>query len=157
VKQDPTYHFRKPEKGEESLILELVRTVLSDYGLKTDPEGTDRDISDIDQYYFSRGGWFSVIETGGKIIGSYGIYRIDDSICELRKMYLMKAYQGRGLGKRMMDEALKKAKDMGFSEMILESNSILKNALALYRKYGFEEYKPEHLSDRCDLTMKRKI
>lgn len=151
------FHFRKPDKGEESLILELVGTVLSDYGLKTDPDETDQDISDIDQYYFRRGGWFSVIETEGKIIGSYGIYRIDDSVCELRKMYLLKSFQGQGLGRKMMDEALKKAKELGFSEMILESNSVLKNALVLYRKYGFEEYKPGHLSNRCDLTMKRKI
>jgi putative acetyltransferase len=151
------FRLRKAEKGEEKLIIELVRIVLSDHGLKTDPDGTDLDISDISSHYFNRGGWFSVLEKDGKIIGSYGIYPVNDSVCELRKMYLLKDYQGLGFGKKMMMEALKKAREMGYLEMILESNRVLKKALALYRKFGFEEYAPEHLSDRCDLTMKRKI
>ena len=149
--------LRKVKKGEEKLVFDLVRTVLSDFGLKTDPEGTDHDISDIYQHYFRRGGWFSVIEKDGKIIGSYGIYPVNDVICELRKMYLLKEFQGQGLGRKMMEEALSRARELGYTEMILESNTVLKRALALYRKYGFEEYSPEHLSDRCDLTMKRKI
>jgi putative acetyltransferase len=151
------YHLRKAESGEEDKIFELVKTVLSDYGLKTDPKGTDQDLSDIDRYYFNQDGWFSVIDQEGRIIGSYGIYRINDSVCELRKMYLLNEYQGQGLGKRMMEDALKKARELGYSEMILESNSVLTKALGLYRKYGFMVYTPAHLSDRCDLTMKRKI
>lgn len=151
------HQLRKAESGEEEKVFELVKTVLADYGLRTDPRGTDQDISDFNKYYFNQGGWFSVIENDGRIIGSYGIYHINDSICELRKMYLLKDYQGQGLGKGMMEDALKKARDLGYSEMILESNSILTKALGLYRKYGFESYTPEHLSDRCDLSMKRKI
>ncbi len=151
------FQLRKFKKGEEKSVFELVKTVLADYGLKTDPAGTDLDLSDIDLHYFSRGGWFSVIENEGKIIGSYGIYPVNDIVCELRKMYLLKEFHGQGLGKRMMEEALIQARELGYTEMILESNSLLKNALALYRKYGFEEYAPDHLSDRCDITMKRKI
>jgi len=150
-------NLRKAESGEENTIFELVKTVLAEYGLRTDPQGTDKDISDINKYYFSNGGWFSVIEKDGMIIGSYGIFRINDNICELRKMYLLNEYQGQGLGKLMMEDALKKAGELGYSEIILESNRVLIKALGLYRKYGFVEYTPTHLSNRCDLTMKRKI
>jgi hypothetical protein len=34
--------------------------------------------------------------------------------------------------------------------MILETASALKEAIALYKSYGFAEYTPDHLSSRCD-------
>ena len=37
--------------------------------------------------------------------------------------------------------------------MFLESNQVLKKALGLHKKYGFEQIIAEHLSDRCDLAM----
>jgi len=72
-------------------------------------------------------------------------------------MYLKKEYQGRGLGKLMMEDALIKAKRLGFKKMVLETNSVLKEAIELYRKYGFKNFAPAHLSDRCDCAMERDL
>ncbi len=72
-------------------------------------------------------------------------------------MYLLPELKGRGLGKTMMDDAIAVAKSLGFVEMTLETNSCLKEALALYRKYGFMEFTPSHLSDRCDLAMRKAL
>jgi putative acetyltransferase len=149
-------NLRKAKRGEESEIMNLVKSVLSDYGLKTDPV-TDQDISDLDQEYFYKNGWFSVLENSNKIIGTYGIYRIDKKICELRKMYLLPAYQGKGLGKFLLAEALKKAKELGYTEIILETNKVLDKAISLYGKNGFVEYKPAHLCDRCDFAMRKEL
>jgi len=150
------FNIRKADRGEETEIMNLVKSVLSDYGLKTDPI-TDQDISDLEQDYFNINGWFAVLENNSKIIGTYGIYRIDNKICELRKMYLLPAYQGQGLGKLLLAEALKKAKELGYSEMILETNKVLDKAISLYSKNGFVEYQAEHLCDRCDYAMRRKL
>ena len=72
-------------------------------------------------------------------------------------MYVLPSYQGKGHGKRMLDAAIEKAKAFGYSQMTLESNNILDKALGLYKKYGFEEYLPDHFSDRCNLAMKLKL
>lgn len=149
--------LRKADNTDQHNIFLLVKTVLSDYGLKTDPERTDKDISDLDLYYFKNKGWFAVIEDKGKIIGSYGIYHIDDYTCELRKMYLLPGFQGQGLGKLMMQDAIHRAEKLGYNEMILETNKVLDKAIGLYKKYGFTEFVPEHLSSRCDLAMKKHI
>ena len=87
-------NLRKANKEDESRIMDLVKSVLSDYGLKTNPQETDKDLSDLEEYYFKRSGWFAVIEKDNEIIGSYGIYKIDRKTCELRKMYLLHDYQG---------------------------------------------------------------
>ncbi|MCE5347770.1 MAG: GNAT family N-acetyltransferase [Bacteroidales bacterium] len=151
------YNLRKANKGDESKIMEVVKTVLSDYGLKTNPDETDRDICDLENYYFNRNGWFAVIENDREIIGSYGIFMIDKKSCELRKMYLLKDYQGQGLGKILMDNAINKAKELGYSIMVLETNKLLGKAISMYEKYGFVQYSPSHLSDRCDFAMRKKL
>jgi putative acetyltransferase len=87
-------NLRKAEKKDESSIMYLVTSVLSDYGLKTNLNKTDIDLSNIDNYYFKTNGWFAVLEDNGQIIGSYGLIKISESICELRKMYLLNNYQG---------------------------------------------------------------
>jgi putative acetyltransferase len=36
--------------------------------------------------------------------------------------------------------------------MVLETASVLKEAVALYRRYGFQPYQAEHVASRCDQT-----
>ncbi len=132
-------------------ITNLVYEVLKEYNLKPDPAGTDADIRDIEQSYFERGGAFYVLEDeDGSIIGAYGLYPVDRQTCELRKMYLYSSYRGKGLGKLLLEDALSKARQFGFKRMTLETASVLKEAISLYKNYGFVEYHPEHLSSRCD-------
>jgi putative acetyltransferase len=132
-------------------ITDLVYGVLKEYGLKPDPACTDADIKDVESSYFGRGGTFFVLETeDGSIIGAYGLYPIYEQTCELRKMYLHKAYRGKGIGRYLLEDALSKARQLGFERMILETASVLKEAIALYKSYGFIEYDPQHMSSRCD-------
>lgn len=132
-------------------LTRLVYGVLKEYGLKPDPACTDDDIKDIESSYFNRGGTFHVLEAeDSSIIGAYGLYPMDGRTCELRKMYLDKAHRGKGLGKFLLEDALSKAKQCGFERMILETASVLKEAIALYKSYGFIEYNPPHMSNRCD-------
>jgi len=132
-------------------IARLVYGILKEYGLKPDPACTDADIKDIESSYFDRGGMFFVLEAeDGSIVGAYGLYPMDEQTCELRKMYLDKAYRGKGLGKFLLEDALSKARQHGFGIMILETASVLKEAIALYKSYGFVEFSPPHMSSRCD-------
>ena len=150
-------NLRKAKKVDESKIMDLVKSVLSDYGLKTNPQETDKDLSDLKNYYFSKNGWFAVLEKEWEIIGSYGIFKIDEKTCELRKMYLLKNFQGKGLGKLIREDALKKARELGYSVIVLETNKLLDRAIALYSKYGFVQYIPNHFSDRCDFAMRKEL
>ena len=132
-------------------ILRLVFDVLKEYDLKPDPASTDADLKNIESSYFERGGTFLVLEKkDGSIVGAYGLYPMEKHTCELRKMYLHKAYRGQGLGKVLLEDALSRARQFGFRRIVLETASVLKEAIALYISYGFEEYQPDHLSDRCD-------
>lgn len=143
--------MRPADNRDCDSIIRLVYGILKEYGLKPDPDCTDVDLRDIESSYHKRGGAFFVLETqDGSIIGAYGLYPIDQRTCELRKMYLDKAHRGKGLGRFLLEDALSKARRLGFEKMVLETASVLTEAIALYKSYGFVEYNPPHMSSRCD-------
>lgn len=126
-------------------------TVLGEYGLKPDPDGTDADLNDIERSYVARGGTFCVLEEeDGLLVGAYGLYPVEGRTCELRKMYLGRTHRGRGLGRLLLEDALACARELGFATVTLETASVLKEAITLYRRYGFVPCPSDHLAARCD-------
>lgn len=143
--------IRKARNSDSVEIKKLVFSILREYGLQSEPLKTDSDLDDIEGTYFERGGMFYVLEDDApSIIGTAGLYAVDRSTCELRKMYLEKMYRGIGIGKELIEVIVIKAKELGFNVMVLETASVLKEAVGLYTNYGFKEYQPGHLSRRCD-------
>ncbi|MGB0721643.1 MAG: GNAT family N-acetyltransferase [Gammaproteobacteria bacterium] len=145
--------LRDYRPGDESAVLALVEAALTPYALPMKLQSTDRDVQDIKAHYDDRGGLFRILEDKGRVVGSYGLFPLENGDCELRKMYLLPEYKGRGLGKRLLEEALERAPALGFKRVELESNSCLTEAMTLYRRYGFTPYTPDHYSDRCDCAM----
>ncbi len=117
--------YRLAKNGDEKEVLKVIGEALSKYGLSLEPNGADFDVSDIEKYYLNNSGWFEVVLDDNKIIGSVGVYHIDDNECELRKMYLLEGYQGKGIGKKLMDDALNMARELGYKVMTLQTNSLL--------------------------------
>jgi putative acetyltransferase len=131
----------------------VVFGVLKEYGLVPDPGSTDKDLDSIESYYSENGGYFGVVEELNYIVATIGLYRVDETTCELRKMYVLPNFRGKGLGKNLMEFALKKAKEMGFKRVVLETASPLKEAIGLYKRFGFQEFEPKHMALRCDQAM----
>jgi putative acetyltransferase len=145
--------LRPASNNDREGIEALVFGTLREFGLAPDPAETDADLSDIELAYRGRGGCFDVLVTDrGQIVGTIGLYPISKTTCELRKMYLDKAVRGQGLGRRLLDHALAKARELGFTRVILETANVLKAAVVLYERYGFQQYTADHQSCRCDRT-----
>ena len=145
--------MRPATNADAAAVRALVFGVLGEYGLKPSPTDTDADLFDIEASYFSRGGRFDVLSNAsGGIIGTVALFPIDERTVELRKMYLRGDARGRGHGRRMLEHAIKQAKRMGFARITLETASVLKEAVALYTRYGFLPCASEHMSVRCDQT-----
>ena len=145
------YRFRPATNEDRAAIEGLVFGVLAEYGLRADPDGTDADLHDIHAVYLAVGGAFDLLmDETGSVVGSVGLAPVSSSTCELRKMYLLPAARGRGLGRRLLEHALARATGLGFTRMVLETASVLREAITLYERYGFRPYVAAHLATRCD-------
>lgn len=146
-----SYHFRAATNDDRPAIEALVFGVLAEYGLRPDPGGTDADLQDLHESYHAAGGAFDVLTDGqGQVVGTVGLHRVSATTCELRKMYLARAVRGQGWGRRLLEHALAQAKALGFTRVELETASVLREAVALYERFGFRRFEPEHLAARCD-------
>ena len=148
--------YRLAKNGDEKEVLKVIGEALSKYGLSLEPNGADFDVSDIEKYYLNNSGWFEVVLDDNKIVGSVGVYHIDDNECELRKMYLLEGYQGKGIGKKLMDDALNMGRELGYKVMTLQTNSLLHKAIPLYEKSGFK-YNSNEVCSRCDISMEKRL
>jgi putative acetyltransferase len=143
--------IRPATNNDREAIVKLVFGVLGEFGLEPDPSATDADLQDIEANYLQRGGLFDVIEDpDGNLVGSVGIFPIDENICELRKMYFVPEIRGLGLGGYVLQRAVKQAKELGFTRMVLETSSKLSAANRLYIHFGFQPFTSDHLARRAD-------
>lgn len=132
-------------------VVELVASVLSEYGLPHDPESKDSDLNDIEANYLQPGGVFELIEDKeGKLLGTYGLFPLDKDTCELRKMYFVPQIRGMGLGRHVLERAVSHARRLGFKAIVLETISVLKEAIRLYTRFGFVPMQTTHISARVD-------
>lgn len=145
--------LRPASNHDRPAVERLVFGVLREFGLAPDPGDTDADLRDIEAAYQKRGGFFDVlVSDAGEIVGSIGLYPHSKTMCELRKMYLAQPIRGHGQGRRLLEHALARAKELGFKRVTLETADVLQAAVALYERYGFKEYVADHKSCRCDRT-----
>jgi len=146
--------IRQADNSDILSIKNLVFTVLREYGLKPDETGRDIDLNDIEKNYTNRNGFFGVVVDNitNQIAGTFGLYYIDKDICELRKMYLRKDLRGQGIGKFMLRSAINIAGEKSYQKIFLETISPLKEAIALYKKFGFAEVKPHEINERVNMA-----
>lgn len=101
--------------------------------------------------------WYKEIQCGNRLVFIYKIngefigegalvldtgdsdYTIMGKRVYVSRMIVKKEYRNRGIGSEILEFLIKKAKGMGFSEMTIGVDKDNKNALHLYRKYGFTE------------------
>lgn len=149
--------FRPATNEDGETIKRIVFGALREYGLEPDCDATDADLNDIEANYIRRGGLFEVLETlQGEIVGTVGLYPMTTETIELRKMYFAKEIRGLGLGKQALRRMIEAAAELGFNRIYLETNTRLKEAIGLYRKFGFVETEEKHAA-RCDQAFVLKL
>lgn len=88
-----------------------------------------------------------IIEKGGCIImalyqdepvGTCALIKMNDTTYELAKMAVSPKAQGKHAGWLLGQAILQKATELGAEKVYLESNTMLKPAINLYHKLGFE-------------------
>jgi putative acetyltransferase len=145
---------RPATNGDGHAVKHLVYSVLQEYDMQGEPDGEDSCLTDIEGNYTSAGGMFEVVEGDGHgLVGCYGLLPESGEVCELRKMYLSRAVRGQGLGRQLLSRALAEARILGFRRVELTTAAPLKEALALYKSFGFVDCERPGIPARCNRAM----
>jgi putative acetyltransferase len=96
-------------------------------------------IDDPQKYILDKGGNVFIALHNNKPVGTCALIAKDVITCELAKMVVDSAFQGQGIGYKLGCAFIEKAKERGFSRIILEGNTKMEASIAMYRKLGFHE------------------
>ncbi len=91
----------------------------------------------------------------GEILGTGGLVNCQDGSGEIVKMAVSEIARGRGIGRKLADALIRRARDRGMNRLYLQTSSKLLPALGLYQALGFTEIAldPESDFDRADMRM----
>lgn len=96
-------------------------------------------LKDPQQHILDTGGEVFFVLCNGDVAGTGALMKTGVGSYELVKMAVSRKFQGCGVGSYLMEYILDWAQKKGADEVTLETNSQLKGALKLYRRYGFKK------------------
>ncbi len=144
----------------------MERIVLYDHSLKKSVfEFTEKCFLELEKSFESEGrhSFYNSIEkefdgfwcllTEDKVIGTVAVKQIDSITAELKALYLSTDFRGKGLGYKLLDQAVKFARAKGYQRVVLDSMSAYIDAFRLYEKYGFKTIERYNDNPYADVFM----
>ena len=148
----------------KQLIYRVAHTIFNDarplkesiaYG---ESNGWLEDMNDIQQTYFDNEGTFLVMIDKDQLICTGAIRKFEDKICELKRLWLLPDYHGKGLGYRMMQELLLFAREKRYERIRLETDPVYqKRAVEFYKRLGFYEVPIPNTTEDEDILMEMSL
>lgn len=74
-----------------------------------------------------------------KYVGCVGVRKLEGNHCEMKRLFVKNGHRSKKYGYALANAILKTARQIGYSEIWLDTLTDLKAAITLYKKLGFEE------------------
>ena len=99
----------------------------------------DLEMKDLYRHYGPPEGGFLLIKDENKAVGGVAVRKFEANVGELKRMYIQPAYQGLGLGRKLLAESIQLARDLGYQKLRLDTMPTMNKAIHLYEAFGFYE------------------
>ncbi|SDS46844.1 Acetyltransferase (GNAT) family protein [Formosa sp. Hel1_31_208] len=117
-------------------------------------------LSNPESYIINKGGYIFFVKKDEVILGTVALMPTETPLVfELTKMAVSPEERGQNIGQQLLQYCIDFAREQQFKSLMLYSATKLKNAIYIYRKYGFVELKLEKDSPytRSDIKMELKL
>jgi len=148
-----------PAGREEDIA--LVRLLFQEYwdsfGFTPCFQNFRRELAELPGKYAPPGGRLGLALVDGRAMGCVALRPLDSTRCEAKRLYVKPEARGLGLGAALLAWVIAEARSAGYCEMLGDTMPVMRQALAMYDRLGFERigpYSPEATEGAIYLRLK---
>jgi putative acetyltransferase len=100
----------------------------------------DQELAHLPGDYAPPHGRLLLAEYEGELAGCIALHKLEDSICEMKRLYVRPKFRGKGFGRVLAERIIAEARRAEYTSLRLDTvEPVMKDAVAMYRKLGFKE------------------
>jgi ribosomal protein S18 acetylase RimI-like enzyme len=136
-------------QGQVAEARALFREYERSLGIDLCFQGFEQELAGLPGAYAPPRGRLLLATDGDALAGCVALRPLDDSACEMKRLYVRPAFRGRRAGRRLAERVVAEARSIGYACMRLDTLPSMKEAIALYRALGFVEIAPYTTNPRA--------
>ncbi|MBK7650745.1 MAG: GNAT family N-acetyltransferase [Flammeovirgaceae bacterium] len=135
--------FKEASSKKDYLVAtDLFTEYVVQLGIDLSFQNFEEELASLSIMYSKPQGVLIIAMENEKAVGCFGIRKLEDSIGELKRMYIREKARGFGYGKQLLQNAIETAAQLGYSKMRLDTLATMGSAIHLYKQVGFYEMEP---------------
>ncbi len=98
----------------------------------------ENELKNLEEVYSS--GVILLAKENDKLIGCIAVKKIEDDICELKRLFVRECYRGNGYSKQLFEKAIACATTLGYKKAVIYTiPEVMPVGYKMYLRYGFIE------------------
>jgi GNAT superfamily N-acetyltransferase len=130
--------IRRYQPSDHAAVCELHKTALLAAGAYSNSAG-DPDLNQIEAVYLDNAGEFLVGTLQDRVVAMGALRRTSPDRAEIKRMRVHTDFQRRGFGQAIFTALEKRARELGYSVLYLDTAVVLVGAQHFYAKNSFKE------------------
>jgi len=122
-------HFERTRE----LFEEYARSLHFDLGF----QGFASELINLPADYAAPHGCILLATHEERIVGCVGLRKWDETVCEMKRLYVIPELRGKRIGRRLAEAVIVKARETGYKRVRLDTLSSMRAANQLYASLGF--------------------
>lgn len=127
---------------ERDDVISIFREYVNSPTVSLDFQEYEADFAGLPGKYAAPEGRLLLAREGDTVLGCAALRRVDESTCEMKRVYVRPAARGKNLGRLLVEAILSEAKLIGYSRIYLDVLPEFTAAQKLYQSMGFEPDQP---------------
>lgn len=126
--------------------LEIARALFEEYwqsfGFTPCFQNFAVEVAGLPGCYARPAGRLALALDAGTPAGCVALRRLDGQHAEAKRLYVKPEFRGRGVGLALLEWVIGEARAIGYREMLGDTMPVMRRALAMYERLGFEQTGP---------------
>ncbi len=131
--------LRARSAGDYVVGKSLIEEYQASLGVDLCFQNFSQEIANLPGIYGPPRGCLLIARMNEKLAGCVAVRGLDDGDCEIKRLYVRPEYRREGVGRRLVEKAIRFARALGYARMLLDTLPAMTEAQSLYQSLGFAE------------------